>query len=120
MLILGLAANELICYSIKLLFHRKRPNKQRYSNLIEKMDAGSFPSVHSSRAAFAYSTLILNSELFMGAVFFFMILTVGYSRVFLKKHYISDVVAGYFIGFILFILLILKFDFILSILTGLL
>ncbi len=103
LIVVGLALNETICSIIKLMWHKTRPNGQKYSNMIEKLDAGSFPSIHSSRIMFLYMNLILDSStLALKLVFAAVILLVGISRVHIKKHYTRDVIGGYIIGFIVF------------------
>lgn len=104
-IIFGLIANEMIGSGIKFFFPKKRPNGQKFKNSLEKIDAGSFPSIHSSRVSFVYLSLAWNEQVFMiKIVLYLIILIVGYSRIFLKKHYPIDVIGGYGFGLILFYL----------------
>lgn len=101
-LLLLLLINEIICSSIKLFFHRKRPNTQSYNNLIEKIDAGSFPSIHSSRITITFLTFFLQTEgLVVKAMFILVIFMVMTSRIILKKHFLTDVLGGFTIGFLI-------------------
>lgn len=98
-LLLALLINEVIGSLIKLFFHKKRPNQQGYSNMIEKIDAGSFPSLHSSRISLVYLTLFSNTESWsLKAVFISIIIIVMFSRIQLKKHFLIDVLGGLAIG----------------------
>lgn len=107
-LIVGFLLNEFICSSVKYLWHKPRPNGQKYKNALEKIDAGSFPSIHASRMAFVYSSLSYiqyqQGHYIYLPVFFLIILTVGYSRVFLKKHFWFDVLFGYLFWAVAFFL----------------
>lgn len=98
----ALAINEIIGSLIKIVFPKTRPNGQKYTNIIEKIDAGSFPSLHSSRITVVYLTMFSNAEiLVMQALFIFIILMVMLSRVALKKHFFTDIIGGFVIGLII-------------------
>lgn len=101
-LLLALLVNEVLGSLIKILFPKKRPNGQTYSNLIEKIDAGSFPSLHSSRITLVYLSLFSFSSLVLMKVAFLLIIPiVMLSRVQLKKHFWTDIIGGFIIGVIL-------------------
>ena len=102
--LVGLVVNETVGSLIKLFFHKKRPNGQKYANSFEKIDAGSFPSIHSSRVAFVYLMLYSATNFIsLKILFLALIPLIGYTRVHLKKHYLSDVLGGYVLGVILFL-----------------
>lgn len=105
-LVLAFLANEFICSSIKYLWHKPRPNGQEFNNGFEKIDAGSFPSIHASRISLVYLSLsyihYINGQLLLVPIFVLIILVVGYSRIFLKKHFFVDVMAGYGFGSLMF------------------
>lgn len=106
-ILVGLAINEAVGSIIKFLFPKKRPNNQKYSNSLEKIDAGSFPSIHSSRVMFVYLMLFTSTPFaYLKVIFLSIILVVGYSRLFLKKHYLIDVLGGYILGLVLYLTLI--------------
>ncbi|MBI2135221.1 phosphatase PAP2 family protein [Candidatus Woesearchaeota archaeon] len=101
---LGLVITLAICYFIKLIFHKDRPDKEDFTNLLEKIESGSFPSVHS--ASIMYSGLVIIKSvdsLLIDTIFILIIMLVGYSRHFLKKHYFKDILAGYAIGLLIFL-----------------
>ncbi len=98
-LLLALLANEIIGTLIKVFFHRKRPDGQVYTNLIEKIDAGSFPSLHSSRITLSYLFIInFTDYLSVKITLIIAVILVLVSRIVLKKHYWSDVIGGAIIG----------------------
>ena len=98
----ALLINEVIGSIIKIIFPKKRPNKQTYKNLIEKIDAGSFPSIHASRITLTYLTLFLNTAITSYKIIYLLVIVlVIISRILLKKHFIIDVIGGLFIGFVI-------------------
>jgi len=101
-LLVLLAINEIVCSIIKIIFPKKRPDGQLYNNILEKIDAGSFPSLHTSRITITYLSLLFLSEvLILKIIYTIVILIVAYSRIRLKKHFLTDVVAGLIIGVIM-------------------
>ena len=106
-LLIFLLINEVICSLIKVFFHKKRPIEQHYQSVIEKIDAGSFPSIHTSRITLSYLTLTsISDNLGLKLVFISIILLVMFSRVILKKHFWIDVMGGFIIGFLFWLILI--------------
>lgn len=97
-------AGEALCSGIKFLWHKPRPNGQLFKGAMEKIDAGSFPSIHAYRIAYTYSSLAYieykfsNGGVLFPIVALVVVVVVGYSRVFLRKHFAVDVLAGYGIG----------------------
>lgn len=90
---------ELVCAAIKLSYRKKRPIPSVSKTLYQAYNSGSFPSVHTARAA-AFSTIIAmvhNSKATIAAVFLLTAL-IAYSRIYLRKHYLIDVLAGFAIG----------------------
>jgi len=100
-IIIILIINELIGSFVKYFFHKNRPLKQKFRNAFEKIDSGSFPSIHSSRTMFTYLFIAYNRPETL-IIMLLLIAVVGYSRIFLKKHFLIDVLGGYFLGLLLF------------------
>lgn len=92
-----------VAFAIRLVFPKPRPGKSaaEFRALLwyERFDASSFPSVHALRASilsFYFYEYYPSSASF--ALALFAVAVVSYSRVFLKKHYFADVVAGALVG----------------------
>ena len=94
--------NELLCSGIKFLWHKPRPSGQKFEGALEKIDAGSFPSIHAARIMLVYGSLTYvmwrAGMPYFAAIFGLVIAVVGYSRTFLLKHFWLDVSGGYFFG----------------------
>lgn len=91
---------------LKMLFIRPRPE---LNHLVEETGY-SFPSGHSMAAMTFYGFiiyLILKSNLnkkiktILTIILSLLIILIGYSRVYLNVHYISDVIAGFMFSIIL-------------------
>ena len=98
-LLIALLINEALGSLIKILFPKKRPNGQSYNTILEKIDAGSFPSLHAARITLVYLTLF-SASVFLShrIIFLSIIVLVILSRVKLKKHFWTDVVGGFLMG----------------------
>jgi undecaprenyl-diphosphatase len=98
-LLVGLTLVELVGGALKLAAYRVRPDRQRYTNLLEKVDSGSFPSIHAARAAMTLTLVYLRSgrpaALVVGIP---VLLLIGGSRILLKRHYLADVIVGAALG----------------------
>lgn len=79
----------------KGIFYTPRPLKKKHTNFIEKIDASSFPSAHTMRAV---SLAIIFSAYFndiLTTIFFSIFAAlVAFSRLYLKKHYLRDILGG--------------------------
>lgn len=89
---------------IKSIYHKERPLKQEYHNFAERIDASSFPSMHTVRAFFFSLTLIafFKYELWASMFLVALALLISYSRIFLKKHDWWDLLGGIILGIITF------------------
>ncbi len=88
---------------LKQLFKRKRP----LAPLLKAAKGLSFPSGHAIMAVTFYGFVIyviVHSihhdvlKYFLVALLIILILLIGFSRVYLRVHYVSDVIAGFIIG----------------------
>ena len=93
----------LLMFALKHLFHRKRPTQP----LLEKAKGLSFPSGHAIMSVTFYGLIIyiLSHEIKSSALkipiigsLILLMQVVGFSRIYLRVHYASDVVAGHLIG----------------------
>lgn len=105
----------IINYVMKLSFHRLRPPNP----LINRIENFSFPSGHATSAFIFYGLiayLVSKTNIarvykyFIGAILILFSLLIGFSRVYLRVHYPSDVVAGFCIGFAWLLLSIWLFE----------
>ena len=104
LLLVALAFNEVFASIIKIVIPKKRPNGQTYTTLLEKIDAGSFPSLHASRTTLVYLTLFSNTDVIaIKVVFLLVIVLVILSRILLKKHFWIDVLGGFVLGLLIWI-----------------
>ncbi len=93
----GLCVVDLLAALVKLAVHRPRPDGQTFANLIGRIDAGSLPSVHAARSLFMAVTVSGWYPLLL-PVALPACLLVGTSRVLLRRHRVTDVIAGYVLG----------------------
>jgi membrane-associated phospholipid phosphatase len=96
------AGIELLNGGLKLLFHRPRP-ELAYVHL----DTYSFPSGHSAGTTAIYAVILYVLARRMASVrrqaaiaigFVALVALVGFSRLYLEVHYLSDVLAGVSLG----------------------
>jgi len=86
---------------VRLIYFKERPAKQKYSDFIGRIDASSFPSVHTGRVVstgmLLYGILpeLLSLIVLVGGI-------VMYSRIHLKKHDLMDVMGGILLGGVVF------------------
>lgn len=94
----------LVNYLMKISFHRPRPDNP----LIDKLHNFSFPSGHATSAFIFYgliayitwkSSIPKGYRLLLAFLLISFALLIGFSRVYLRVHYPSDVMAGFCIGF---------------------
>lgn len=98
-----LAAALALCYLattlLRIAFFRERPDRQKYKNLLERIDASSFPSLHSMRAAvWATTTAMFFNQPVVWLLAAAMSIAVAATRVMLGRHHRSDAAAGLVIG----------------------
>lgn len=98
-LLAGLILIQAITIAIRTFYFKERPNMYPHKSYIEKIDASSFPSLHSARIAFL-SIFLMNyfKELLFSVLLVILAAIVVYSRIYLKKHDFSDVLAGVILG----------------------
>ena len=94
-----LVAAEAFCGILKFIYPKERPVPMPRKTFYQKYEAGSFPSIHSSRIAAVTTFFSLQyPHVATVAAGVLATLIVGYSRIYLRKHFPIDVVAGALIG----------------------
>lgn len=107
-LIFGFIISFIFIALIRTFYFKDRPNKEKYSNYLEKLDASSFPSLHATRSIFL-ALLLTNTNKLFSLIIIIIALIVVYSRIYIKKHDIIDVFFGSILGFIIYLLTIFFF-----------
>ena len=101
---IGLSSLGLM-FALKLMFMRQRP----VDPLLYEADGYSFPSGHAVMSVAFYGVLIyicsitIQSKAMRWIVYVMLsllILCIGFSRIYLRVHYASDVIAGLIIGLV--------------------
>lgn len=89
-------AVEIAGAAIKLSYKTVRPAPRPATTLLERYDAGSFPSIHAARAGALAAVLFLR-DYYTPFVWIAIVvaLAVGWSRVYLRHHRIVDVLGGF-------------------------
>lgn len=104
----------LLIYGMKMFFARPRPPYP----LLYKEESFSFPSGHATLSFILYGTLayfIWLTDLpkvwkYIAMIFLILLsLTIGFSRIYLRVHYPSDVLGGFCLGYSWLFLMIYTF-----------
>ncbi|MDP3989662.1 MAG: phosphatase PAP2 family protein [archaeon] len=106
-LLIGFLITLFVVVVTRLIYFKNRPLKQSYNNLLERLDASSFPSLHAARILFLTLTLAnYFQDRIITVLFLIIAATVSYSRIYLKKHDWIDVIVGLVLGGITYYFLI--------------
>ena len=98
-----------LSFSLKAFFQRERPDLQ----LIGNVSGYSFPSGHALISAVFYGLFVYiiwhevkqkGLRIFLIITLILLILLISFSRIYLRVHYPSDVIAGICVGFIWLVL----------------
>ncbi len=98
---------------IKLLFYKPRPIPQTFSNRLQKIDASSFPSIHTTNAtligalwAWRWHLSLISSSDYLNIISLVTLIaiicvSIALSRIELDKHYPIDVLFGVLYGMLI-------------------
>jgi membrane-associated phospholipid phosphatase len=104
LMLLTVVGSTLCTHLLKFVFARPRPEF-----VLNQIDSFSFPSGHATGAMALYGVLIyvsinlIKNKLYRIPLIAFLsvlILLIGFSRIYLGYHYLSDVIIGYSIGLV--------------------
>ncbi len=98
LLFLGGLIIFVITSIIRFAYFKGRPSPKKYANWIEKIDAASFPSTHTARAALAVSIVWNHVSLTLRLLSVALLLVICYSRIARKRHDLIDVAGGVILG----------------------
>ena len=102
----------IIIMLIKVFYFKSRPKKRKYNSFFGKMDASSFPSLHTARVTFLATILILFfNNIYTKLIIFFTAGLVCLSRILLKHHDLVDIIGGIVVG-AASLIIVLKLNFI--------
>jgi membrane-associated phospholipid phosphatase len=101
LLCVGALGIEIVNPLLKLVFHRPRP-ELAYVHL----DSYSFPSGHAAGSAAVYALVLyllvrrarVQWQVLAAAGYVILVASIGFSRLYLEVHYLSDVLAGLSLG----------------------
>ena len=95
----ALLFTEIVCAAVKYIYPKERPIPMPNKTFFQKYRAGSFPSIHTARiTTFSISIISVYTNKIFILTALLVISGVGYSRIYLKKHYFIDVICGFIIG----------------------
>ena len=112
LLVLAVAGAELVDVVLKVLIARQRPS---FTNPLQLLTTYSFPSGHAMGSMACYGLLAYllmrhtprwSSRVTIGVIAVVIVLLIGFSRVYLGEHFMSDVLGGYAGGFVWLIVVI--------------
>jgi membrane-associated phospholipid phosphatase len=94
-LIAGIIIMTLFAIPIRLFLFKERPKKMKYINVLEKIKASSFPSMHSARFGFiAISIYLVTKNIEIGILLLSIYIIIIIQRIYFKKHDYTDVIGG--------------------------
>ena len=102
-LFLALIIDLIVTAILKGTFRRSRPMyNQKDMLLTVSIDHYSFPSGHATRSALVMVFLLTHLQFRFGMrlLIMFWAFSVGFSRVILGRHHLTDVLAGFLVGYL--------------------
>ncbi|HNT24307.1 MAG TPA: phosphatase PAP2 family protein [Anaerolineales bacterium] len=96
----GILVTASMVFPIKLLVRRRRPEGE-WGSIYRSTDPHSFPSGHAARAVMLTVVALVLGPAWLGIVMLVWAPLVSLARVAMGVHYLSDVVAGMFLGLLI-------------------
>lgn len=107
-LVIAILITALVVFIVKFSVRRKRPEGE-WGKFYRRTDPHSFPSGHAVRAIMLAVMALGIGPLWFGLLLLLWSPFVGLARVAMGVHYLSDVLAGMFLGVVLGLLFLLLF-----------
>lgn len=98
-LLIALSTSVILISITRLFFFKNRPGRSTAPRgLLEKLEASSFPSMHSAHSFIV--AIIVGANATTPLLIFLLILAaiIAYSRYYLKMHYAIDILSGILLG----------------------
>lgn len=105
-LIISLTILYAITIPLRIVYFKERPNPIKYENIIEKVKASSFPSLHAARTTIIYIVLsfyfsdFLYTKILLSLIFIIILI----SRLHKKRHDVIDISAGVILGILSYLI----------------
>ncbi|KHO47365.1 MAG: hypothetical protein QT00_C0002G0015 [archaeon GW2011_AR5] len=101
-LLASLMTVTIIVMFFRLAYRKPRPGmkKKKHKMIYEAIDSSSFPSIHAARAVMI-SAAIFTKMPFLLPLLALAVLSVCASRIYFRRHDMTDIFAGLALGFIL-------------------
>lgn len=91
----GLALSYLVCFSIRWVYFRPRPDGSVIEHWYDRVTQSAFPSLHATRVtALGVIAGVFFDDVWMWVFFSVMVFVTAWTRLLLKRHYVSDVIGG--------------------------
>jgi undecaprenyl-diphosphatase len=95
----GISALAVLVMSLKFIIRRRRPEGE-WGGIYRNTDPHSFPSGHAARAFFIAPVAVGLGPAWLAIILCIWAPFVALARVAMGVHYVSDIVAGFFVGII--------------------
>ncbi len=98
-LIVGSIITASAVILIRIFYFKNRPKKETYANFWQRIDASSFPSLHTARIVFLAMIFSVHfANQYLTILCTIVAALVSYSRIYLNKHDWVDVLGGVVLG----------------------
>ena len=105
-LIVSILLTALVVFVVKLAVRRRRPEGE-WGKFYRTTDPHSFPSGHAVRSVMLAVVMLGLGPLWLGLLLLVWAPLVGLARVSMGVHYLSDVLAGMFLGLVVGVVVLL-------------
>ncbi|MCK4634808.1 MAG: phosphatase PAP2 family protein [Candidatus Aenigmarchaeota archaeon] len=98
--LLAIVLSLVLSLVIRYFYFRARPGngKIHYDSALKRLDDSSFPSIHASKAMIMAVILSQGLPLLTTVLIWYIALIICGTRIYLKKHYPTDVLGGVILG----------------------